>query len=1038
MSVHFSWFCATFASRLIECAGFSSLAGGERRCYHRVVSPQKMSRVWPVLLAGLCMLTVESLAVTNNPAWSARAWQLDDGLPDNSVTGITQTSDGYLWLATESGLARFDGVHFQNITLPISSGRTRPIIRAMLLGLDNQIWLALEGGRVISFSPLKTDLFTTTNGLSWVRPTAIVQDKEHDVWIGYADGSVCRIANGNITRFAGSNAPAGTGICTLWSDIKGQVWFAKAGHVGIIRDGIFQSLLASGEGAIQLGRARAGGMWVCAGLQLFHYDESGQTINCGTLPVKRAGVEPTVVFEDRSGTVWVGTSVNGLFRYDGTNFALVETSHEEILSLGEDKEGDMWAGTGGGGLNRLRPRVVELETTESGLPSATVRSICEDNNGMMWAVAQNGGLACRVDGKWKTLVSKDGWPDARASCVVGDGQGGVWVGTYNSGLRRLINGRLSVIGRENGLGGDMIHGLFMDRAGDLWIALDSPNCLQRLHQGKFQTFAQPTTGVIRALAEDTTGTIWCGTEDGLLLRVEGNTLENETPQTFSRSKPVPIRCMNAMSDGSIWIGYAGAGLGIWHNRKFVQISEEQGLHDAYVCSMDADNSNGFWFATDHGIFKVNRGEIQAVAEGSAEQVNSILFGHDDGLMNLQAFYGFAPGAAKSRDGCLWFPMRAGLAVVNPFNLPDNRVPPSVLIERVTVDGQATEANTAGRFVLPSAHRRVEVDFTAPTFIAPENVRFRYRLKGWDDDWIDGGSQRSAIYSRLPAGNYIFHVTACNNAGIWNENGAIVALTVPPFFWQRWPVRIAILCGFTVGMIAAVRYVSYRRLQLKLSRLERETVLHRERTRIAQDLHDDIGASLTHIALLSELAQKNFEKPLQAREHLDQIFTTAGTLIRSLDEIVWMVNPKNDTLDLFIAYLCTYTPDYLRSTGIRCRLDLPVEVPAMPLPSEVAHHLYLVVKETLHNIVKHSGATEVWLRLKLTTATITLTIEDNGRGFPKDIALAADAQGLGNLCQRANEMGGRCEQRSEPGKGTTITFIVPLRNPTNLTQERTVP
>jgi signal transduction histidine kinase/ligand-binding sensor domain-containing protein len=972
------------------------------------------------------MLAVEGLAATNNPAWSARVWRLDDGLPDDSVTGIAQTPDSYLWVATESGLARFDGVRFQNIALPILSRRTRPIIRAMLLGRDNQIWLALEGGLVISLSPQATNLFTTTNGLSWVRPTAIVQDHKHDVWIGYADGTVCRIAKGVVTRFTGTNAPVGTGACTLWSDVKGQAWFAKAGHVGIIRDGSFQPLLTPGESAIQLGRAHAGGMWVCAGLQLFHYDESGKIVNCGTLPVERSGVEPTAVFEDRSGVVWLGTSANGLFRYDGTNFVQVETSHEEILSLGEDKEGDIWAGTGGGGLDRLRPRVVELQTAESGLPSATVRSICEDDAGVMWAVAQNGGVARRTDGKWKTLTGEDGWPDARASCVVSDGEGGVWVGTYNSGLRRLTNGRLSVLGRENGLGGDLIHGLLVDHAGDLWIALESPTCLQKLHQGRFQTFAQPTSGVIRALAEDTTGTLWCGTEDGLLLRVEGSTLKNEKLLNFAR--PKPIRCLNAMPDGSLWIGFAGAGLGIWHNEKLVQITESRGMHDAYICSMAADDGGGFWCATDHGIFQVRQGEIEAVAEGRAEQVHSILFGRDDGLMSLQAFYGFAPGSAKSRDGRLWFPMRTGLAVVNPLRVPDNRIPPPVLIERVTVDAQVTGTNAAGRFILPSAHHRLEVDFTAPTFIAPENVRFRYRIEGLDDGWIEGGTQRSATYSRLPAGNYVFRVTACNDTGIWNENGATIALTVPPFIWQRWPVRAAILCLFTLGVIAAVRYVSFRRLRLKLSRLEQETSLQRERARIAQDLHDDIGASLTHIALLSELAQRNFDKPLQAKSYLDQIFNTSGTLVRSLDEIVWTVNPKNNTLDLFIAYLCTYTPDYLRAAGIRCRLDLPVDVPAMPLPSEVAHHLYLVVKETLHNIVKHAGATEVWLRLSLAAGTITLTIEDNGRGFQTNNMPAPDADGLGNLNRRAGEIGGRCEQRSEPGKGTTNTFTVPLKNP----------
>jgi signal transduction histidine kinase/ligand-binding sensor domain-containing protein len=988
---------------------------------------QKMSRVWPVLLAGACALATEALAETNNSAWSARVWQMDDGLPGNSVSGVVQTPDGYLWVATESGLARFDGARFQDIAVPDPFRRPRPLFRAMSLGRENCLWLALEGGLVISLSPQATNLFTAKDGISYGRSWAIVQDQRGDVWISYADGSVCRIAKGLVTRFDGSNAPPGSGPCILASDIKGQVWFAKAGHVGVVRDESFQPLLTLSETVFALGHARGGGVWICAGLRLWHCNENGTAVLCGALPTDRSGVEPTVVFEDRTGAAWVGTSVNGLFRYDGTNFAQVETSHEEILSLGEDNEGDLWVGTGGGGLNRVRPRVVELQARESGLPVAMVRSICQDQAGVMWAVAQNGDLTRYTDSKWRTVTSQDGWPGTRATCVVGDGEGGVWVGTQDSQLVHWASGRWRVLGRGNGLGGESVHGLLMDHAGNLWIALDSPTCLQRLFQDRFQTFIQPQdSSVIRALAEDTAGTVWCGSGNGLLLRVEGDTLKNETAlESFPQLRP--IRCMMALPDGSVWMGCAGAGLGLWHNGKFAHIGEEQGLHDAYVCSMAADDSGGLWCAGEHGLFQVRLRELEAVAEDRAERVHSFLFGRNEGLASLQGSFEYAPGAAKSRDGRLWFPMRTGLAVVNPRGNPANRVPPPVLIERVSVDGRPAKMDAERRFALPSAHRRLDVDFTALSFVAPENVRFRYCLEGWDPGWIDGGTRRSVNYSTLPAGRYTFRVTACNNAGLWNENAAAVALMVPPFFWQRWQVRAAGLACFTLGVIAAVRYVSFRRLRLKLAGLEQETSLQRERARIAQDLHDDIGASLTHIALLSELAQRDFDNPLKASGYIDQIFRSARALVRSLDEIVWTVNPKNNTLDLFIAYLCTYAPDYVQSAGIRCRLDVPVDVPAMPLPSEVAHHLYLAVKETLHNVVKHAGATEVWLRLRLAAETITLTIEDNGRGFQMADKAAPDADGLGNLNRRLREIGGRCQQRSERGKGMATTFTLPLKH-----------
>lgn len=767
-------------------------------------------------------------------------------------------------------------------------------------------------------------------------------------------------------------------------------------------------------------------MLICAGLQLWHCDENGTAVFRGMLPTDRSGIEPTVVFEDRTGVVWVGTSV-GLFHYDGTNFEQVETSHEEILSLGEDNQGDLWVGTGGG-LNRVRPRVVELQAGESGLPVTRVRSICQDKAGVMWAVAQNGDLARYTERKWRTVTSQDGWPGARATCVVSDGAGGVWVGTQDTGLVHWANGQCRVLGPGTGLGGQSVRALFLDHAGDLWISLDSPKCFQRLHEDRFQTFAQPRIGsVIRAMAEDTAGTLWCGTQNGVLLRVEGDALKDETAlQSFSH--PIPIRCMTALADGSVWIGYAGAGVGLLRNGKFAHISEEQGLQDAYICSMEADDSGRLWCAADHGIFEVSLGELEAVAEGRVSRVDSFLLGRGEGLASLQGSFEYAPGAARSRDGCLWFPMRTGLAMVNPHGYPANLAPPPVLIERVGVDGHPAEMNAEQRFVLPPGHRRLDVDFTALSFVAPENVRFRYRLEGWDPGWIDGGIRRSANYSRLPAGAYTFHVTACNNAGLWNENGAAIGLLVLPFFWERWSVRAISLGVFTLGVIAAVRYVSFRRLRLRLARLKHETSLYHERVRIAQDLHDDIGASLTHIALLSELAQKDFNKPIQAKAHLDQIFRSARTVIRSLDEIVWALNPKNNTLELLVVYLCTYAADYLRSASIRCRLDMPEDVPILPLPSEVGHHLYLAVKETLHNVVKHANATEVWLRLRFAEATITLTIEDNGQGFQMGDQVPPDADGLGNLSRRLGKIGGQCEQRSEQGKGTTTTFTIPLKHP----------
>lgn len=979
--------------------------------------------LWAALLGAAAMASAAGIS-----PWFARTWQTEHGLPDNNVTGVAQSSDGYLWVGTHGGLARFDGVQFKKIALGLAGRRTDPLIRAMLMEENNRLWLAAEGGVVMDCSRGATNVFTTADGLPNFRPLSVAREQSGAVWVSYANGSACRIADGKVTLFTALDGLTGDGQCWLTADVFGQIWFAKAGQVSVFQDDAIVPLLTLSGGVLRLQPARGGGVWICAGLRLLKYVEGSAPVEMGRLIPDRVGIEPTVLFEDKQGAVWVGTTVGGLFRFDGTNMVHVETSHSEIRSIMEDREGSIWVGTGGGGLNRLRPRVLELQGLESGLPVESIRSVCEDTAGRIWATGQGGGLARYADGVWKTLSEQDGWPAARATCVVSDGQGGVWIGTIRGGLARWQDGQVMFLQRSDGLAGDIARSLLLDSKGNLWIGWESTNCLQRLRLGELTTYAQPAnTRTIRALAEDAAGEIWAGTSDGFLFRVSGDSLVNETGRTVSPAKP--IRCMYAPPDGGLWIGYGGGGgIGWLHGGKFAQVLKPRGLHDDGICAIAPDDRGSLWLASDHGVFEVRERELQRAAAGEIERVSSIVYGRDEALPNLQAGYGYAPGTLRSRDGRIWFPMRSGMGVVHPRRVLANRIPPSVLIERVQVDGRVENLSAETLLRLPPKHRKLEFDIAVLSFVAPENVRFKYRLDGVDEDWAEGGTQRVAVYPRLAAGRYQFRVIACNSAGVWNDRGVALDFVVDPFYWQTWWFRLAAVTGFTFGVVAVVRYVSFRRLRLKLHRLEQETALQRDRARIAQDLHDDLGASLTHIALLSELAQNDFERAPQARKHIDDIFRTARGVTRSLDEIVWAVSPKNDSLDRFVAHLSNYVPEYLRAAGMRARLDLPEELPAVVLPPQVRHHLYLAIKEVLHNSVKHAGASEVWLRLQVAPGAVTVTIEDNGQGFAAGGSAAAGADGLGNLRQRMSEIGGRHEQWSEPERGTRTTFTVPLNQP----------
>ncbi len=344
-----------------------------------------------------------------------------------------------------------------------------------------------------------------------------------------------------------------------------------------------------------------------------------------------------------------------------------------------------------------------------------------------------------------------------------------------------------------------------------------------------------------------------------------------------------------------------------------------------------------------------------------------------------------------------------------------------------VDGRPIRPGRTGSAAkLSPDHRRIEITFTAPSFVAPEQVRFRYRLEGWSDDWTETVRPRSAAFSRLPAGHYRFHVIACNNSGLWNETGAVFSFSVMPFFWQTWPFRAFAALLFTASVIALVRHFSFRNVRLKLRRVEQEAALQKERARIAQDMHDDLGARFTQISLLGELSRNALADPDKARELLGQISRAAQVGVKSLDEIVWAVNPRNDTLPDLLDYTGQYARDFLAAAGLACRLELPEELPARNVPGDARHAIFSIVKEALNNVVKHARAGRVKIIFRLADSRMEWIIEDDGQGFAQAPNNAL-ADGLRNISQRAATLGGTVDIRSQPGAGTRITLSIPLRN-----------
>jgi signal transduction histidine kinase len=498
-----------------------------------------------------------------------------------------------------------------------------------------------------------------------------------------------------------------------------------------------------------------------------------------------------------------------------------------------------------------------------------------------------------------------------------------------------------------------------------------------------------------------------------------------------------VHCLLLETDGTLWIGTAGAGLNRYKDGRFAVIGMKEGLPDAVICHIEEDERGFFWMSSHGGILRVSKAELDHCADGDIGLINCLTYGQGDGLPTVECSGGLQPAGCRTADGRLWFPTTKGLVAVNPTDVKRNQLPPPVVIEEVLVDGEPMIAGGANGSPLriPPGQQQFEFQYTGLSFTVPEKVRFKYRLEGLEPRWMDAGTKRTANYSYIPPGRYTFRVIACNNDGVWNESGGALAFTVLPHFWQTWWFRaLAVLSAMTI--VAGSALVATRqRMRHKVERIERQRAVERERARIAKDIHDDLGASLTRITLLSQSARGELDHSPEAAADVDRIYRTARELTRAMDEIVWAVNPQHDTLDSLATYLGRFAQDFLNAVHIRCRLDVPMQLPAWLLTAEIRHNLFLAFKEALNNAVRHADATEVRISLTIEPAGFALSVEDQGRGFSvdsegtgisRDPARLASGNGLANMHQRLAEIGGRCDIQSKRGKGTTVTFFVPVK------------
>ena len=973
------------------------------------------------------------------PNYFTRTWQVEQGLPQNKVTAVVQTRDGYLWVGTYSGLARFDGVRFTVFNEKNTPQMRSSRVTALFESDDGTLWIGHENGAITKFKDGKFHAHENVAGQGGVKIYAFTADENEDVWFLNEAGQLVRVGDGLVLT-----PPAGRAkqLLSIARDRSGKIWVARDGKLSTLERGELR--------AVQFGTndvsdyvqgicaSRGGGLWVASGQRIRKWDGEKWIQDEGAAPWTFSPLNSFI--ETGNGSLLAGTPGDGFFiLFPGTDEKPIHFNRisgfqaDWILSLLEDREGNLWVGTGGNGLVSLRPNNIQTLAPPDRWRGRAVLSVFPSAKDGLWVGTEGAGLYRYGNGAWENYGYTNGLLNSYVWSIAENPQGDLFVGTWGAGLYLRDDGRFKFApGMENQL--VRIPALMTSRDGSLWAGTE--NGLLHYHDGQTNWFTEadgkPLRDV-RTIIEGTNGAIWFGTAGNGLACLNQNQIRQ-----FHRADGLPsdyVECLHFDEAGALWIGTFGGGLCRLKDGNFSVIDSAQGLPNSVIGHIEDDGNGFFWMSSHGGILRAAKRELNDCADGKTKSVAFLTYGINDGLPTIECSEGLQPAGCQTADGRLWFPTSKGLVVVNPNEVRINQLPPPMALEAFLVNAQPV-TNLASPPKISPGGTRFEFHYTALSFVAPEKVQFKYRIEGLEKDWIDADVKRVANYSYLPPGDYTFRVIACNNDGVWNETGVSLPFTLLPHFWQTWWFRV--LGGLATMLVAGgvVWLDARRRMRRRLEKLEREQAVERERSRIAHDIHDDLGAQLTRITMLSDSASEELADPAQMADDLNQIYDTARNATRAMDEIVWAVNPKHDTVDSFAIYVGKFGFDYLDAVGIRCRLDLPVKLPPHRLNTEVRHNLFLAYKEALHNAVKHARATEVCITIAFEAKTLELVVEDNGLGFslndatnkgPREHGRTAGGNGLENMNRRVREIGGECHIDSEPGRGTKVKFQLLLKS-----------
>ena len=1010
----------------------------------------------------LCSLTVPSLATPPQAfaSYSHEIWQTEQGLPQNTVQTMLQTRDGYLWVGTKEGLARFDGIRFTTFDRQNTPQMLHNQVRSLYEDQEGRLWIATPGG-LLAFNHGAFTSYTTKDGLSSDNVWSIYQDRAGSVWIATVNGlnqyragkftayttqqglsnnsievlledkdgalwigtesGLSRYQNGIFTGYTKQDGLAGNAIKTLYADQQGRLWVGTTEGLSMWANGKFVSYTTreglANNNVEAIAESQVGAIWIGTASGLNQWRDG--MLSTFTTQQGLPGNRITSLYKGRAGTLWSGTS-KGLAQYREGRFEAATRQEglagSAIICMLEDREGNLWIGTEANGLSLLKHKKVTTFTTRNGLSANVVRSIYGDRSGKVWVGMQERGLHLLSDGQVSPFAAQKNLKNDDVMAICDDAEGNLWVGT-TAGLRRIKAGIVTTFTVRDGLSDNHVRSLYASRDGSLWIG--TRRGLTQFRNGHFTPYTMLDglpSDLVGALCEDRQGNLWIGTLGGLS-RFKDDKFTNYTTASGLSSEVVIALYEDA--SGALWIGTHGGGLNWFKDGKFSHFTTKDGLPDDVIYQILEDEENHLWMSSNKGLIRVSRKELETRANANRKLETVVTFGTAEGMETRECSGGGHPAGWKTADGKLWFATIKGVAMIDPAHLKINQQAPPVAIEQVVIDDKVIATDAPIKLSPETA--RLEFYYTGLSFVAPQKVTFKYKLENFDKDWIEAGTRRVAWYTNIPAGRYRFVVMACNNDGVWSESAASVEFLLQPRFYQTW--WFYTLCLLSLGLCVGLWY--HLRVKRLKGRLEGQfAAILGERTRIAREIHDTLAQGFAGISVQLELVARMLTiSPPSAKPHLDQ----ARQLVRSsLDEArrsVWDLRSQAlESSDL---------PSALRETVKRLVADTSIQPHVQvsgtyrQLSRTIEDHLLRIGQEAITNAIKHAHAQHLRVDLSYVAESVKLRVQDDGCGFDSRQSSPNGHFGLVGMRERVAQMGGKLMVNSRPNTGTEIIVEVPL-------------